>query len=133
MFGFFKRLESLQTITDGRGRLVVMEKLPFPIKRVYFLRDIKEGETRGGHAHKAVRRLMVAVNGSFAVTLRDKRGFHDFTMDNPSKGLFIEPMTWVELKDFSSDAVCLVLASEEYDEADCIRDYTEFARARRAA
>ena len=116
----------LQTITDGRGKLVVIEKLDFPIKRVYYLRDVVS--KRGGHAHRTLRRLMVAVHGSFSLTMRSADGYTDFIMANPSKGQIIEPMTWCELSEFSKDAVCLVLASAEHDEADVIRDFVEFKR-----
>lgn len=122
-------LTDLQTIVDGRGKLVVMEKLGFDFKRAYFLRDVTQ--TRGGHAHKACRRLMVAVNGSFNLSMRSKKGYTDFIMNDPSKGQVIEPLTWCELTEFSPDAICLVLASHEHDEADVIRDYAQFLRLMR--
>jgi hypothetical protein len=124
---------NLKTISDSRGRLTVIEKLPFPIKRVYYLHHIDTKSTRGGHAHKALRRLMVAVSGSFDVTIRNNKGYLDKTLNNPEEALFIEPLEWVELKNFSEDAVCLVLASEEHDESDCIRDFKEFLRLAREA
>lgn len=120
----------LQTITDGRGKLVVIEKLDFPIKRVYFLRDVKAKQMRGGHAHLKCRRLMIAVQGSFSLVMRGagRLAYTDFIMNDPSKGQIIEPLTWCELSEFSSDAVCLVLASQEHDEADVVRDFSEFKR-----
>ncbi len=119
-------LLDLQTIVDGRGKLVVIEKLDFPIKRAYFLKDVTR--TRGGHAHRECKRLMIAVNGSFNLTMRNKTGYTDFIMKDPSRGQIIEPLTWCELSDFTPDAICLVLASQEHDEADVIRDFTEFKR-----
>jgi hypothetical protein len=119
-------MTDLQTITDGRGRLVVIEKLDFPIKRVYFLRDVVA--KRGGHAHRTLRRLMVPVMGSFNLTMRNKSGYTDFKMYDPTRGQIIEPLTWCELDEFSENAVCLVLASAEHDEADVIRDFAEFKR-----
>ena len=119
----------LKTIKDGRGSLTVLERLPFQIKRVYYLHGIRKGETRGGHAHRTLKRVMVAANGCFKVSIRGKR-WNDYTLKSPEVGLQIDPMEWVELKDFTDDAVCLVLASEEHDEADCIRDFQEYTRLR---
>lgn len=115
---------NLRTITDQRGSLTVVEKIPFEIKRVYFLHHIDPKQTRGGHAHRALKRLMVAVSGRFIVRVDDSY----IVLTDPTEGIFIEPMQWVELSHFSEDAVVLVLASEEHDEADCIRDYAEFLR-----
>jgi hypothetical protein len=120
----------LQTIKDARGSLTVAEKLPFPIKRAYWLHGIDVDAMRGGHAHRKLRRLMVAVSGRFQVSAKHGRHWNDVVLQDPSEGLLIEPMTWIELAEFSPGAVCLVLASEEHDEADCIRDFTEFTRAR---
>jgi hypothetical protein len=120
----------LQTIKDARGSLTVAEKLPFPIKRAYWLHGIDVDATRGGHAHRKLRRLMVAVSGSFQVSAKQGRHWNDVVLKNPSDGLLIEPLTWIELSEFSPGAVCLVLASEEHDESDCIRDFQEFVRAR---
>lgn len=125
----------MQTIETDRGKLTVIEKLPFPIKRVYYLHGINPDVQRPGHAHKKLDRLMMAVSGSFKVLMRERGQifWHDVTLNDPEKGLRIPPMAWVELKEFSKDAVCLVLASEEYDETDVIRDYTEFVRARKCS
>lgn len=117
---------SLKTVTDGRGSLTVIERLPFEIKRIYYLHSITPGSVRGGHAHRKLHRLMAAVNGRFAVTI----GGGEVELYRPDMGLFIPPMAWIELNDFSDGAICLVLASEEHDEADCIRDYEEFKRLR---
>lgn len=119
---------NLKTISDARGSLTVLEKLPFEIKRVYYLHHIDPKGKRGGHAHKALHRIMVAVHGSFKVTVRNKLGYYDTTLDDPTEGFYISPMEWLELSDFSDDAVCLVLASLEHDENDCIRDFQTFKR-----
>lgn len=116
----------IKTITDTRGSLSVLEGLPFDIKRVYYLHGIDIGAMRGGHAHKKLKRIMVAVNGSFKVRVRDDKSWHEHTMDSPEKGLEIAPMEWLELHSFSEGAICLVLASLEHDENDCIRDFKEY-------
>lgn len=115
----------LKTVIDERGRLTVAERLPFAIKRAYWLYGVDPEKTRGGHAHRKVNRLMVAVAGKFRIAVD---GSADRYLWEPSVGLLIPPMKWVVLSDFSPDAVVLVLASEEHDEADCIRDYAEYLR-----
>lgn len=122
-------LTPLKSIRDARGCLTVAEKLPFDFKRAYWLTGIDPNAIRGGHAHRALRRLMVAVSGSFLARIDGE----EIPLSHPSIGLFIEPMQWVELHSFSPNAVCLVLASEEHDEADCIRDRTEFDRLKGAS
>jgi hypothetical protein len=116
----------LHTITDTRGSLTVLEKLPFEIKRVYYLHHVDPSAKRGGHAHRALHRLMVAVNGSFEVTVLNRDGERTVSLDDPSVGLLIAPLDWLVLDNFSADAVCMVLASLEHDEADCIRDFAEY-------
>lgn len=114
-----------QTITDPRGKLTVIERLPFEIKRVYYLHNI-EG-ARGGHAHRNLDRVLVAVSGSLRMTADNgDGGMESEVLSNPGIGLRVPPMTWIRLYDFSRDAVCLVLASAEYDPADYIRDRAEF-------
>lgn len=120
----------LDVHADARGTLTVAERLPFPIRRAYWLHGIDVEATRGGHAHRALHRLMIAVNGSFKVSIRS-RGWRDVRLNTPNRGLLIHPLTWIELSEFSPGAVCLVLASEEHDESDCIRDFTEFVRLSR--
>ena len=117
----------LKTIKDSRGSLTVLEKLPFSIKRVYYLHGIDISAMRGGHAHKNLERIMVAVNGSFKVSVRGKQ-WRDYVLDNPETGLAIHPKEWVEINGFTEGAVCLVLASEEHDESDCVRDYNQFLK-----
>lgn len=112
-----------------KGNITVVENgntIPFDVKRVYYLYDVPGGESRGGHAHKDLSQLILAVSGSFNVTLDDGNIKRTFTLNTPNTGLFVVPGIWRELTDFSSGAVCLVLASQIYDEADYIRNYDEF-------
>ncbi len=123
------KLVYLPKIADPRGSLTVAESLdsiPFEIKRVYWLYDVPGGGSRGGHAHRRLRQMLVAVSGAFHVTLDN--GFERKTvlLNHPYQGLLIERGIWRTLDDFSSGAVCLVLASEHYDAADYIEDYDEF-------
>jgi len=112
----------------GRGNLAVIENktYPFNIKRVYYLFDVPSDAFRGGHAHKEVYELLIAVSGSFEVLLDDGEIKQKIMLNKPNKGLLIPTGVWRELDNFSSGAVCLVLASEEYDEDDYIRDYNTF-------
>ena len=106
--------------SDRQGDLSVVENgkdVPFAIKRIYYLYDIPGGVERGGHAHKALRQLIVAASGSFTVVLDDGNEKHSITLNRPYRGLLVVPGIWRELMDFSSGAVCLVLASEKYDES----------------
>lgn len=100
--------------------------VPFDVKRVYYLYDVPGGETRGGHAHKELYQLMVAASGSFSVILDDGTVKRTFVLNRPYQGLLIVPGIWRELDDFSSGSVCLVLASQVYEEADYIRKYPDF-------
>ena len=119
----------LQTIRDARGNITVIERLPFPIRRVYYLHGIEPGASRGGHSHRALRRLFVAVAGAFTIEVDGL----PIRMDDPAQGLYIDPLQWIDLYDFTPGAVCLVLASEEYKEADYIRGRNDWARLRKAA
>lgn len=119
--------------SDRKGNLTVVGNgidVPFDVKRVYYLYDVPGGESRGGHAHKALYQLIVAVSGSFTVTLDDGTDKKTFVLNRPYTGLLVVPGIWRTLDDFSSGAVCLVLASEIYDEADYIRDYEEFLKCK---
>lgn len=111
-------------IADPRGNLGVVEKdtIPFSINRVYYLFDVPSDSFRGGHAHKECLELLVAISGSFTVLLDDGIETEKVTLNKPGKGLYIPRMMWRELSDFSSGAVCLVLASHEFEEADYIRE-----------
>ena len=123
------RLIDLPKITDPRGNLTVAEQqknVPFDIKRAYWVYDVPGGESRGGHAHKQLRQLVVALSGSFTVTLDDGKERTTVLLNHPYQALLIETGIWRTLDDFSSGAVCLVLASELYDPDDYIYDYNEF-------
>lgn len=128
------RIIDLPTYADARGKLSVVEgerHLPFEIKRVYYLYQIAAQAARGEHGHIALQQLMVAIAGSFTVTLDDGTASQRYTLDSPDRGLYICPMIWRTLEDFSHDAVCMVFASERHDEGDYIRDYDAFLRATR--
>ncbi|MBQ0021689.1 MAG: WxcM-like domain-containing protein [Prevotellaceae bacterium] len=125
------KIIELPKITDPRGNLTVAEQMknvPFDIKRVYWTYDVPGGESRGGHAHKNLFQLVVAMSGSFTVTLDNGYERTTVLLNHPWQGLLIEPGTWRTLEDFSSGAVCMVLASELYDEDDYIYEYDEFIR-----
>lgn len=115
--------------SDRKGNLTVVENrqtVPFDVARVYYLYDVPGGVGRGGHAHRQLYQLIVAVSGSFSVTLDDGSVKRTYLLNRPYKGLLVVPGIWRTLDDFSSGAVCMVLASERYDENDYIRDYSEF-------
>jgi len=125
------RLIDLPKATDPRGNLTFIEggrHIPFEIKRVYYIYDVPGGEMRGAHAHRTLHQLMLAVSGSFDVIIDDGVCREVYRLDRAFRGLYIPPMHWRELLNFSSGAVCLVLASEFYDAGDYIRDYEVFAR-----
>lgn len=126
-----RTLIDLPKIFDIRGNLTVAESLhhvPFNIKRVYWTYDIPASESRGGHAHKECREFIIAVSGSFSVTLDNGHEKETFHLNHPWQGLLVETGIWRTLEDFSSGSVCLVLASEEFLEADYIREYDDFVR-----
>lgn len=126
------KLVSLPKIVDNRGNLTFIESenhIPFTIERVYYLYDIPGGATRAAHGHKALHQLMICMSGSFEVCLEDGINRKIFQLNKPNVGLYIPPMIWRDLVNFSSGAVCMVLASEYYDESDYYRDYQEFIEA----
>ena len=126
------RLIDLPKVSDPRGNLTFVEggeHVPFDIQRVYYLYDVPGGAERGGHAHLALRQLIIAMSGSFDITLDDGRRRQTFHLNRSYVGLYVCPMIWREIDNFSSGSVCLVLASNVYDEADYIRDYDAFRRA----
>jgi dTDP-4-dehydrorhamnose 3,5-epimerase-like enzyme len=125
---------NLPQITDPRGNLSFIEgnkHIPFDIKRVYYLYDVPGGETRGGHAHKNLEQLIIAMSGSFDVILDDGRQKKTISLNRSYLGLYMPRMMWRELVNFSSGAVCVVLASEHYDESDYYRNYDEFLKIAR--
>ncbi len=123
------RFIDLPKVTDPRGNLTFIEggrHIPFEIKRVYYMYDVPGGAERGGHAHKKLEQFIIAVSGSFDVVLSDGRDKRKFQLNRPYYGLYICPMMWREIENFSSGSVCIALSSEYYDEADYCRDYAEF-------
>jgi hypothetical protein len=125
------RLIELPTVHDRRGNLTFVEggrHLPFDIARSYWVYDVPGGSERGGHAHRRLEQFIVAVAGSFDVVVDDGRERRRFTLNRCFFGLYLCPMMWRELDNFSSGAVCMVLASRPYEESDYIRDPSEFAR-----
>lgn len=126
------RLVSLPRVSNPKGNLTFIEAtrhVPFEIKRVYYLYDVPGGEARGGHSHKTLRQFIIAASGSFNVVLDDGRAREEFFLNRSYTGLYVPPMYWRELENFSSGSVCLVLASAFYDESDYYRDYDEFLAA----
>lgn len=121
--------------SDRKGNLTVVqngETLPFDVKRVYYLYDVPGGESRGSHAHRELEQLIVAASGSFTVVMDDGINKKTFFLNRPYQGLYVKPGLWRDLEDFSSGAVCMVLASEIYQKEDYIRDYQEFLDFRKA-
>ena len=120
--------------SDRMGNISVVENskdVPFDVRRAYYLYDVPGGESRGGHAHKELSQLIIAASGSFTVTLDDGKVKRTFTLNRPYQGLYVTPGIWRTLDDFSSGAVCLVLASDKYNESDYIRDYNVFKEFKR--
>jgi dTDP-4-dehydrorhamnose 3,5-epimerase-like enzyme len=123
----------LPVVHDRRGNLTFVEEfkhIPFELKRVYYLYDVPGGSQRGGHAHKSLHQLIVAMSGSFDVVLDDGKDKTRFHLNRSYQGLYVCPMIWREMDNFSSGSVCMVLASDFYDEQDYFRDYSEFMRSR---
>lgn len=121
----------LPKIYDPRGSLTFVEngdKLPFEIKRVYWTYDVPAGAERGGHSHKESEEIIIALSGSFRVTLFDGKEWRRFDLNRPYKGLYVPPCNWRTLDNFSTGAVCLVLTSTVFCETDYIRDYDEFIK-----
>lgn len=128
------KIIQLPKICDPRGNLTVTEQMnhvPFEVKRVYWTYDVPAGESRGGHAHRTCLEFIIAVSGSFSVTLDDGRGNRQtHHLNLPWQGLLVNTGIWRTLENFSSGAVCLVLASEHFEEDDYIRDYDSFLKER---
>ena len=127
-------LISLPKFTDARGSLSFVEAevhVPFAFERVYYLYDLAEGAGRGAHAHKALHQLMIPLAGSFDVVLDDGARRRHVHLSGPDLGLYICPMIWRDLRNFSAGSVCMVIASEKYGEDDYFRNYDEFIEARK--
>lgn len=125
------RTIDLEVKTDGRGKLIPIEyptQLGFPLKRVYYIYDVDNDIVRGHHSHRNLEQILIAVNGSIQVRVKTPFSEEIHTLDDPSKGLYVGPMIWREMFDFSDGAVLLVLASHEYDESDYIRDYEQYKK-----
>ncbi len=126
------RLVDLPKVHDARGNLTFVEgtrHVPFAIERVYYLYDVPGGAERGGHAHRELRQLIIAMSGSFDVILDDGAERKRVHLNRSYYGLYVPRLIWRELDNFSSGSVCLVLASNRYDEADYFRSYDDFLRA----
>ncbi len=119
----------LPQVYSVAGNITAIENninIPFSIKRIYYLYDIPGGEDRGAHAHKELKQFVVAASGSFDITLDDGKTKRTFSLNHPNRALHIVPGIWRELSNFSSGAICLVLASEKYNATDYIRSYNKF-------
>jgi dTDP-4-dehydrorhamnose 3,5-epimerase-like enzyme len=127
------KIMELPKISNAQGNLTFIEgnsHVPFDIRRVYYLYDVPGGAIRGGHAHKDLHQLIVAMSGSFDIVIDDGNEKRRFHLNRSYQGLYICPMIWRELDNFSSGSVCMVLASNLYDEDDYYRDYDSFMKAR---
>ena len=123
------RIIELPKVADPRGNLTFVEggnHIPFEIRRVYYLYDVPGGSDRGSHAHRSLHQFVVAMSGSFDIVLHDGDRHRRFHLNRSYFGLYICPMMWRTLDNFSSGGVCMVLASEAYDAEDYIRDYDQF-------
>lgn len=126
------RMIYLPVVSDPRGDLTFIEglrHLPFEIRRVYFLYNIPVDSVRGGHAHKKLKQVIFALSGSFRVSLDDGKNKAEYVLRNPKHGLLIDTLVWREIDLFSQGAVCMVLASEVYNEDDYYRNYSDFLAA----
>ncbi len=126
------RIIDLPKVTEPRGNLTFIESgrhIPFDIKRVYYLYDIPGGAMRAGHAHKALRQFLIAMSGSFDITVDDGMQKAKYHMNRSYYGLYIPPLIWREIDNFSSGSVCLALVSDFFDESDYYRDYDRFLQA----
>mgnify|MGYP001275220832 CR=1 FL=1 len=125
------RLINIPEFKDHRGALSFIEggiTIPFEIKRIYYLYKVPNKEDRGNHAHKEMEQLIIPISGSFKIDLNDGKNKKEFLLNKPSKGLYLCPMIWRKLYDFSKDATCLVLSSTVFDEGDYYRSYNEFLK-----
>ena len=122
----------LNKITNRSGNITIVEnnsnRLPFDVKRVFYLYDIPGGESRGAHAHKICHQFLIAASGSFEIELNDGKNKRTMLLNRPYFGLHIPPGIWAAEQGFSSGAICLVLTSQEYDETDYLRDFNQFLK-----
>jgi dTDP-4-dehydrorhamnose 3,5-epimerase-like enzyme len=127
------KLIAIPKIEDRRGNLAVIEKdcVPFKINRVYYLYDVPSGAYRGGHSHKNQLEFLIALSGSFEVVLTDGKNDQRVMLNKPDQGLLIPTGIWRELENFSSGAVCLVIASDVFDEDDYVRNFKDFKLSKR--
>ncbi len=126
------RVIQFPKIEDARGNLTFVEshrQIPFDIRRVYYLYDVPGGATRAGHGHRHLEQVLIAISGSFDVEVDDGSHKETFHLNRPHLGLFLPSLTWRDINNFSSGAVCLVIASEFYDESDYFRSYEQFLKA----
>ena len=129
------KIIELSKIADPRGNLTSIEAqrdVPFEIKRVYYLYDVPGGATRAGHGHKTLQQLIIAMSGSFDVVLDDGFSKERYHLNRSYFGLYVAPMMWRVIDNFSSGSVCMVLASDHYDEQDYYRYYEDFSQATKA-
>ena len=125
------KIVDLPKITNGKGYLTVIEEnkpIPFELKRIYYVYDTPKGETRGGHAHKNLQQLIIAISGGFDVVLDDGVERKIFHLDRPHCGLYVCPMIWHELNNFTSGAICLVIVSEIYYKEETVESYETFRK-----
>jgi len=126
------QLVDVPKILDERGNLSFIEELnhiPFQIKRIYWIYDVPGGEVRGGHAYKTLHEFIVALSGSFDVVLDDGKTKKTYSLNRSYYGLYIPNMIWRSIENFSTNSLCMILASEKYDENDYVRDYEEFIKS----
>ncbi len=123
------KLIELPKISDARGSITFIENqthIPFVIRRIYYLYGVPAGQARAAHAHKSLCQVFIAINGGFSIKLDDGVSTREFRLDNPFTGLYVCPKIWRDIYSFNKDAVCLVLASDPYEESDYIRSYYDF-------
>lgn len=129
----FYRLISFPTFSDSRGNLSFLEgnkNIPFTIKRIYYTYNVPGNTLRGNHAHKELQQVIIPLAGSFEITLDNGIQKETLKLENPATGLYIQPMTWIKIRAYAPNTVCLVLASEEYESDEYIHDYTLFKKVR---
>ena len=127
------RVYEFPKVPDPRGNLTFIEgehHIPFGIRRIFYIYDVPTGESRGAHAHKRLQQMLICLSGSFEVHLDDGERQRTVRLNRPWQGLYVAPMVWAAEMNFDPGSVCLVLASDAFDEADYIRDYDEYLKAR---